>query len=146
MISIKKRFLIGALAMCTALPIVAQPRHHQGMAGNRLAFLSGYLGLSDAQKEQAKAIFDESSAAAKPLAQELAGARTALHQAAKDGQSDAQLDQLAATVGNLHGQIAGVHAKASAKFYALLSPEQKTKYDQRKPGRRGGPGRWAPQA
>jgi len=134
----KRRFLIGALAICTALPVMAQPRRGQGEGGRRLNYMAGYLGLSDSQKDQAKAIFDAAAASAETVMGQLKAAREALNQAVKEGQSDAQIDQLAAAVGVSEGQLAGIRAKASAKFYALLTDEQKAKFDEMKLGRRGG--------
>jgi hypothetical protein len=46
-------------------------------------------------------------------------------------QPDSELERLAAAVGTIQGQLTGIQAKASAKFYALLTAEQKTKYDAR---------------
>ena len=60
-----------------------------------------------------------------------------MHAAAKANQSEAELDRLAAAVGALDGQLAGIEAKAVAKFYALLTADQKAKYDER--ANRGGP-------
>jgi len=106
--------------------------------GRRVDFLAGYLGLSDSQKTQAKAIFDASEQAAQTALGQLASARDALRLAVIDNKPDAELDRLAAAVGTVEGQLAAIHAKASAKFYALLTPEQKQKYDQL--GERRGPG------
>jgi hypothetical protein len=39
----------------------------------------------------------------------------------------------------VEGRLAGIHAKAFARIYALLTAEQKTKYDQL--GTRAGSGR-----
>lgn len=72
---------------------------------------------------------------------QLTAARTALNTAIKTNPPDAELDRLAAAVGVVEGQMEAVRAKASAKFYALLTAEQKTKYDQLiNNGRGGGPG------
>ena len=136
-----RRFLVATLAIATTIPNFAQEgRPVDG--SRRLDFLAGYLGLSEAQKTQAKAIFDAAGQAAEMPLGQLAGARDALRQAVKDNKPDAELDRLAAAVGTLEGQLAAIHAKASAKFYALLNSEQKQKYDQLRdrpgPGRRGG--------
>lgn len=138
----KRRFLIAAPAILAALPMLAQIRGTfggppgGGMRG--LNFLAGYLGLTDSQKQQAQAIFDAADQASETVRGQLTSARDALRTAVKANQPDAELDRLAAALGAIEGQLAGIRAKADAKFYALLTAEQKEKYDQL--GTRSGPG------
>jgi protein CpxP len=84
------------------------------------------LNLSDAQKEQAKSIFSSARQSNQALEQQMHDARKALNDAAKSGASDAQIDQLAAKVGPLSAQLAAAQAKTFAKFYTILTPEQRT--------------------
>ena len=67
-------------------------------------------------------------------------ARDALKAAIKVNASDSELDRLAAATAVIHGQLEAIQAKASARFYALLTAEQKTKYDSLG-NRQGGAGR-----
>ena len=132
-----RRLITTTLMMVAALPMMAQgPRS----GGNSLDFLAGYLTLTDAQKTQAKTIFDAATAAADTAHGQLTAAQDALKAAVKANKSDAELDRLAAAVGVVEGQIAGIHAKAQAKFYNLLTAEQKTKYDTLQANRGGGAG------
>lgn len=115
------------MAALSVIPVLAQ----RGPGpGNRLDFLTGYLSLTDSQKTQAQAIFDAADSAAETARGQLTSARDTLRQAVKDGKPDSILDQLAAAVGAVEGQLAAIHAKAQSKFYALLTAEQKAKYDQ----------------
>ncbi len=134
-----KLILLAALAILPALPALAQRGRASGDGPRRLDFLAGYLGLSDTQKQQAQAIFDAAGQAATVARGQLTSAREALRAAAKANQSEADLDRLAAAAGAIEGQLAGIDAKAVAKFYGLLTPDQKTKYDERG-NRAGGPG------
>ena len=134
------RIAIAAFALMTALPVFAQPTGDRPRPGNRIDFLAGALSLTDAQKQQATAIFDAASQAAETLRGELSTAHNNLRTAVKSNSSDTQLDTLAAAVGTIEGRLVAVNAKAQAKFYALLTAEQKTKYDELGAGR-GGPGR-----
>jgi Spy/CpxP family protein refolding chaperone len=134
-----RRLLTATLMLVAALPVLAQgPRGR----GNSLDFLAGYLTLTDAQKTAATAIFAAAETASETARGSLTAARTALNTAVKANASDAELDRLAAAVGVIDGQLAGIQAKAQAKFYALLTAEQKTKYDalqaERGPGGPGG--------
>lgn len=113
------------------------PGGSRGM--NRVDFLAGFLDLTSAQKEQATAIFNAADEASTSLRTELSGVHDALRSAIKQGQPDAQLEQLAAKAGTLDGQMLAIQAKASAKFYTLLTADQKAKYDEMG-NRRGGPG------
>lgn len=132
-------------ALTAAIPAMAQgPREAGSPGGPRLGYLSGYLNLTDTQKTQAKAIFEAAATAATASRGQLDAAQTALRDAWKANASENELDRLGAAVGTVQGQLAGINAKAQAKFYALLTAEQKTKYDElanRTGGGRGGPGR-----
>ena len=132
----KRRSVIAALALLTALPVLSQG--FRGGAGNRLDYLAGYLSLTDSQKPQAKIIFDAAATANETARGQFTAAQEALTAGVKANRTDAELDRLAAAVGLVQGQLAAINAKASAKFYALLTPEQKTKYDAL--GNRGGGG------
>ncbi|MEP7365824.1 MAG: Spy/CpxP family protein refolding chaperone [Acidobacteriota bacterium] len=134
----KRRLAILTLTILAALPVMAQPGPRGG-GGNRLDYLAGYLSLTDAQKTQAKAIFDAAATATETARGTLDGAHTALQTAVKANASDAELDRLSAAIGTIQGQITAIQAKAQAKFYALLTAEQKTKYDARPMGGMGGP-------
>ncbi|MBM3794643.1 MAG: periplasmic heavy metal sensor [Acidobacteria bacterium] len=132
--TIKKTIASALLAaFALAAPASAQRPPHEGagatMSSSRLDFLAGYLGLTDSQKSQAKSIFDAASTASTTAQGQLAAARDALTAAVKTNAADTQLDRLAAAVGTVHGQIEAIRAKANAKFYALFTAEQKTKFD-----------------
>ncbi|MBN8730062.1 MAG: Spy/CpxP family protein refolding chaperone [Acidobacteria bacterium] len=129
----KRRITILTLLTLSALPVLAQPGP-RSQAG-RLDYLAGYLSLTDAQKTQAQAIFAAAQTAAETARGQMDSARAALNTAVKANASEAELDRLAAAIGVIEGQLAGIHAKAEAKFYALLTAEQKTKYDARGGGR-----------
>lgn len=137
----KRRLAILTLTVLAALPVLAQPGPGmRGGGGNRLDYLAGYLSLTDAQKTQAQAIFDAAAAATETARGQLDSARTALTTAVKANASDAEIDRLSAAIGVIHGQVTAIQAKAQAKFYALLTAEQKTKYDARGGGMGQGAG------
>jgi Spy/CpxP family protein refolding chaperone len=99
-----------------------------GMRGHASQeLLAGYLGLTDAQKAQAKTIFGNAKTAAQPIRSQMQEARTALNAAIKAGQP---VDAAAAAVGNLFGQLTTIQAKAQEQFRAILTPEQLATLDQ----------------
>ena len=112
------------LAQGRGRPDSEAPRH------NPVNFLATVLGLTDDQKQQATTLFDAAEQASIPLRESLTKQRQALNDAAKSNASDVQIDELATVLGDLSGQLAGIRTKAFAKFYAILTADQRTKLDQ----------------
>jgi Spy/CpxP family protein refolding chaperone len=138
------KLLAFALLLNATAALAQGPRGHGpgGPRGNRIDFLATVLSLTDAQKTQATAIFDAAETASASLRETQASQRMALNDAAKSNAADAAIDQLAATLGATSGQLAAIQTKAFAKFYALLTTDQRTKLDEVKANGRGmrGPG------
>lgn len=87
------------------------------------------LNLTAAQKQQAKSIFQQARVNAQPVAQQLKENREALATAVKANDS-AQIQSLSAQQGNLRGQILAIRSDAMAKFYAILTADQRAKAEQ----------------
>jgi Spy/CpxP family protein refolding chaperone len=133
------KLLALALLLSATAALTQGPRGHGpgGPRGNRIDFLATVLSLTDAQKTQATAIFDAAETASASLRETQASQRMALNDAAKSNAADAAIDQLAATLGATSGQLAAIQTKAFAKFYALLTTDQRTKLDELKANGRG---------
>jgi Spy/CpxP family protein refolding chaperone len=119
-----------AFAQAPAAP--AQPAPGKAWNGRRGAVrrhMMQALNLTDVQKAQAKALFQQARETAKPLAQQLKDTREAMSAAVK-ANDVAQIQHLAAQQGNLQGQLAAIRSEAMAKFYTNLTPEQRAKADQ----------------
>jgi Spy/CpxP family protein refolding chaperone len=84
------------------------------------------LALTEAQKQQAKAILQATRAQAQPLAQQLQADRQALSAAVQAGDT-AAIQDLSAKMGTLRGQVLAARSQGMAQFFALLTPDQKTK-------------------
>jgi len=125
-----KLLTLALLFSATAALAQRGGRGPGGPRGNRIDFLATVLSLTDAQKTQAAAIFEAAETASTSLRETQALQRTALNDAAKSNAADAAIDQLAATLGATSGQLAAIQTKAFAKFYALLTTEQRTKLDE----------------
>jgi len=112
----------------------APPPNLQGGLHNfvrqRMARTAQLLNLTDAQKQQAKIIFQQARQSAQPLREQLQQNRQALTEAAKAGNGNAVIQQLATRQGNLLGQMVALRTEAFAKFYAILTPEQRAQADQ----------------
>ena len=87
------------------------------------------LNLTDAQKAQAKEITQQAKTAAQPLRQQLQQNRQSLA-AAVQSNDTAQIQSLAAAQGALRGQVLAIRSGAQAKFFAILTPDQKTQWSK----------------
>jgi Spy/CpxP family protein refolding chaperone len=108
---------------------------------HRINFLALSLSLTDAQKEQARTIFQTACNQSEALQPFMQQTQQALRDAGKANASSSDIDALAAEVGKLMAQNRAIHTKALAAFYQILTPEQIEKFDQLHAGRMGGPGR-----
>ncbi len=131
--NLKKKVLsvVAAGALATGLVFAQAGGGHHGMwRAHRMAFLTQQLNLTDAQQAAAKDIFSQARKDAQPIMDQLKQGHEAVAAAVKAGKSDAELTQLSEQQGVLMGQLAAIRTKAMAKFYAQLTPDQKTKADQ----------------
>jgi Spy/CpxP family protein refolding chaperone len=87
------------------------------------------LNLTTAQKQQAKTIFGDARQKAEPIRQEMRQNREALYAAVK-ANNTSQIERLSSHQGELQGKALAIRSEARAKFYAILTPEQRTKADQ----------------
>ena len=90
------------------------------------------LGLTDAQKAQAKTIFEQARQSGQPLRDQLKQNREAMAAAVKAGKTGADLQPYTTARGQLRAQLGTIRTDAFAKFYGTLTPEQKAKVDQMK--------------
>jgi Spy/CpxP family protein refolding chaperone len=100
-------------------------RHAQGFHRRPMfARMVRRLNLTDAQKTQAKTIFQGLRTQAQPIRAQLQQGRLALMSAAEAGQPADQLNQLAQANATQIAQLAALRAQAFGKFYAILTPTQ----------------------
>jgi Spy/CpxP family protein refolding chaperone len=116
--------------------VVAQaqgPGGGRGPGGGPGGMLGGMIGhmldLTDAQKEQIKAIARAAFDANQTLATQLKAAHETEQAAIKAGKPDAELAQLAQSYAPLHTQLHAARLQTEAKIYKVLTPEQRTKLD-----------------
>jgi Spy/CpxP family protein refolding chaperone len=87
------------------------------------------LNLTDDQKAQAKAIFQQARQSSQSVRDQLKQNGEALAAAVKANDT-AQIQTLSAQQGTLRGQLLAIQSEAMAKFYNTLTPDQKAKADQ----------------
>lgn len=128
------------IATLAAVTLAAQPpgpaqdssgrpraRAHRSTMLQRLAVR---LDLTPNQQSKARAIFQDSRQQSKSLFPQLHQERAALSAAIK-ANSEQQIDQITQQESQLHAQAAAIRLKAMARVYAILTPEQKAKFDAR---------------
>lgn len=119
----KLRFIVFPFILAASVALIqAKPVGQHGQ-------LARELGLSKAQKGQMKAIRQQARTTAKPIADQLKQNHQALAAAVKAGDTS-QIESLSKTQGALKGQALAIHSEATAKIYAGLTPDQRTKMDQ----------------
>jgi Spy/CpxP family protein refolding chaperone len=118
--------LAAGMAFAQTTTTTTTPAAGTGLKAKVQKRLIQALDLSDAQKQQAKAILQATRQQAQPLAEKLKEGRQALSAAVEAGDT-ARIPDLAAAVGNLQGKVLAIRAQGRAQLFALLTPNQKTK-------------------
>jgi Spy/CpxP family protein refolding chaperone len=126
----KHALKLTALAALVAATVFGQAQARQA-AGRKAARQQIFqaLNLSKEQKLQARTILQNFAQSAKPVAQQLKQNREALA-AAVTGNDTPKIKELSTTQGELRGQVLGLRSEAMAKFYAILTPQQRTAAEQ----------------
>ena len=114
-----------AAGIVFAQPPANRPNHR---AATRQRLVQA-LNLNAMQKDQAKLIFQQARQSAEPLRSQLKQDRQALAAAVKTNDK-AQIDKLSAERGQLLGKLTAARTEAMAKFYQILTPEQRAKAAQ----------------
>jgi Spy/CpxP family protein refolding chaperone len=110
-----------------AVPEGGFPGRHRGTGpGKRIDRMAKKLNLTEAQKEQIKAILASEREKAEPLRQQLAENRKNLRKAIEAQPFDeATVRTLAAKQNDTRVELVVSRARARSQIYALLSPEQR---------------------
>jgi Spy/CpxP family protein refolding chaperone len=103
--------------------------HYRMIGGPMVHRLTRELNLTPDQQTQARKIFEQARQQAQSLNPALRGQRQALSAAIKSD-NESQIDQIALQGAQTNARARAIHAKATAKLYSILSPDQKAKFDQ----------------
>jgi Spy/CpxP family protein refolding chaperone len=121
--------LVAACAASTGLALAqagseaAQPQNWRGRA---YLWLTNQLDLSEAQKSHSRETYRGAWQNARPVMEQLRENRKAMSEAIKANDMG-KIRQLAATQGDLTGQLTALRAESQARFYQILTPEQRAK-------------------
>ena len=146
----KKRILVIAsiAVLIVAATVLVLAQGHMGggekMRGGpaeMLEHISRALNLTDAQKEQAKAIFESQRAAGEERHAKLEAIHKQLEELTAKGQFDeTKVRELANQQAALMADEMVEHMRAHSQLYNLLTAEQKAKADEMMKAHGGGPG------
>ena len=100
------------------------------MAGG-MAFRGVMRDLTDAQREQVKAIHERHAARIQPLAEHARTAREALNSAVLSG-NEGNLQALSIEVGNAETELTFAQAQVQSEIFNILTAEQKQKIAERR--------------
>jgi len=106
------------------------PHAGQARQGTMVDRLATELNLTADQKQKAETIFGAAREQAAPIRSQIREKRMALETAMKSN-SEADIDQISTAMCPLMAQATAIRTKAFAKFYQILTPDQKAKMDQR---------------
>lgn len=150
---LRTKIITGTLALLSFFAVVAiathssfaqdgpkgHPRMGRGFGGPGHGPASGpqgmlplrFLDLTDAQKEQVKAIHESEKAKVEPLLAQLREAHTALREATANGQfNEDQIRAIATKQSQVQIELAVSHARVQSQVYQLLTAEQRAKLDK----------------
>jgi Spy/CpxP family protein refolding chaperone len=97
------------------------------MVQRQVEHLTQRLTLTPAQQAQANTIFTNAQTANQAVMTQLRQSRTSLSTAIKSNDT-ASIATVATQIGTLEGQMLANNSKAEAAFYAILTPDQQSKY------------------
>jgi len=103
--------------------------HYRMIGGPMVHRLTRELNLTPDQQTQARKIFEQARQQAQSLNPALRGQRQALSAAIKSD-NESQIDRITLQGAQINARDRAIHAKAMAKLYSILSPDQKAKFDQ----------------
>jgi Spy/CpxP family protein refolding chaperone len=102
-----------------------------GPHGDMLEHMSRALNLTDAQKQQAKAIMDSVESTASGIHAKLGEVHKQLEAATANGQFDeTQVRTLANQEAQLEADMKVEHFRAISKVFSILTPEQRVKAEE----------------
>jgi Spy/CpxP family protein refolding chaperone len=127
--------LVLLMASVAGAQTAAAPPQHRmhGDAmfeGGMFPFFSKYLELTEEQHAQIKQIFTSAKPALQPLMQQEMQSRHAMMQLVASGNFDqAKAQAIAMQESQTHAQIEVQHALLASQAYQVLTPDQKTKFN-----------------
>ena len=107
------------------------PGGHRGGHGDMVEHMAQMLNLTDAQKEQVKAIIASAEASGKDIHTKLGEVHKQIEAATANGQFDeTQVRALASQQAQLEADMMVEHLRVKSKIFGILTAEQRTKAEE----------------
>lgn len=120
-----------ALAALLAWPFAAEAQNRRRPRCNDLRALARFLQLNEQQAQQTRAIFEAFRDAAEPLREQVPPLRESLSSLLDaDNPAAAAVGEIVIDIDSLHDQIEEAREVADAEFEALLTGEQRDRWQQ----------------
>jgi Spy/CpxP family protein refolding chaperone len=126
----KRIVLALCIAAAASLAVAQEPHMKMRMMGPDPAEIAATLGLSADQKAQFDSIHQQMQASIEPLHQQLKAAHQQLESLASSSNPDATAVGKAFLAARaIEQQVKAAHESAHSKLTAILTPDQKAKFD-----------------
>jgi Spy/CpxP family protein refolding chaperone len=126
----KRIVLALCITVAASLAIAQEPRMKMRMMGPDPGEIAATLGLSADQKVQWDSIHQQLQASVEPLHHQLMAAHEQLEALASSSNPDATaVGKQFLAVRSIENQVKAAHEAAHAKLTAILTPDQKAKFD-----------------
>ncbi|WP_226648400.1 Spy/CpxP family protein refolding chaperone [Microbulbifer variabilis] len=133
------KLVLSSLALAGVMAAPAATMAFGGEEGHHkrgFEHMARKLDLTEGQRAQLKANRDSNSESRNAQRQQLQELRQQIHTALENGADQATLDQLGAELGKLEMQKMQNHFQMRQQFEAILTDEQKAKYEELKEQRK----------
>lgn len=107
----------------------AMRSHRRALGGPAVEQLTRMLKLTPDQQNRANTIFADARKQTKTIQPQLRSEREALSAAIRSD-DQARIDRITSDNAQLNSQEHAIHAKAMAKLYSILTPDQKATFDK----------------
>jgi Spy/CpxP family protein refolding chaperone len=120
-----------ALAALFAWPTTAEAQNRRRPRCHDLRALARYLQLTEQQAQQARAIYQAFREEVEPLREQIPPLRESLSALLEgDDPAPAAVGEIVIDIDSLHDQVGEAREAAEADFEALLSDEQRARWEQ----------------
>jgi len=123
--------LLAVIGAAQGMPPAHMHEEGSMFEGHMLGFFADLLNLTDAQQAQIKQIMEKERPSMQPLREQERQIHHSMMQLVTSGSFDeAKAQTLAQQAGQVQTQLMVEHARTAAQAFQVLTPEQKTRFNE----------------